>query len=214
LRFHSAHIACRNHHWTGDCSAGCKLHLVSVPLLLLQAFSLLFTKYLHCLDVRFYTLAVVTRLARQHAVRGEAAAGAVAGAAAAGTAAAAAAGGGESDAEDDEAAQDGSSMRSEDVSRVMFDVLSHVTPIVPPKQSQDKDKQQQQQQQEELPEFQSWCGAAEVRGAGWLLACRLLCSRMWPVLLLVNMLSSPQHDYPIRAVTLPGSRLFSFEVLP
>jgi hypothetical protein len=127
---------------------------VHVLLLLLQAFSLLFTKYLHCLDVRFYTLAAVTRLAQQHAVRGEA------------SPTAAAAGGGESDGEEDDAAQPGSSNCSVDISRVMFDVLSHVAPIVPPKQGKEKDKQQQQQQQQqqaEQPELHSWCGAAEVR---------------------------------------------------
>ncbi|KAF6236639.1 hypothetical protein COO60DRAFT_1653316, partial [Scenedesmus sp. NREL 46B-D3] len=37
-------------------------------------FSLLFTRYLHCLDVRFYALAAITRLSQQHAVRGNAAA--------------------------------------------------------------------------------------------------------------------------------------------
>ncbi|WIA11201.1 hypothetical protein OEZ85_011328 [Tetradesmus obliquus] len=119
-----------------------------------EVYSLLFTKYLHCLDVRFYTLAAITRLAQQHAVRGE-------------TAAAAAAGG-DSGAEDEEAAVGGGSSRgSADVSRTMFDVLSHIAPIVPPKQPQQKD--QQQQQQSPLADLQSWCGAAEaglVQAAG------------------------------------------------
>jgi hypothetical protein len=126
--------------------------VLNTVLLLLQVFSLLFTKYLHCLDVRFYTLAAVTRLALQHAVRGEAAA----------AAAAAAAAGADSDVDEAEAAEGGSSMGSEDLSRVMFDVLSHVTPIVPPKQLQDTDKQQPLQQQQ--LDLQSWCGAAEVCG--------------------------------------------------
>jgi hypothetical protein len=126
-------------------------------LLPLQVFSLLFTKYLHCLDVRFYTLAAVTRLAQQHAVRGEAAAA-----------------GANSDEEDAEAAEGSGSMSSEDVSRVMFGVLSHITPIVPPKQLQDKDKQQQQQQQQ--LDLQSWCGAAEVCGRDLLTGARCVLS--------------------------------------